>query len=252
MVVATGHGQGAGVTAEALSRQTRAPDRIVEAGSGEPLRDVLARDARDAREWTWLWLLEAGVTPQPPALEELLTSLERTEGLPPPCLLAGRVVAADGSLHADSLPVVEVLEADLAVAAVDRRLLALRAARRGSLLVHRRALARGLPRLHSGFDYLDWTAALLKDDLGLLVPTSVVVRPGAGRASTPIEPASRLRFVWGDALEPRERPWFAFHVAGEAVAALRSQVLAVRDRAAAEGRREGRAGRRRRRRRSGS
>jgi len=247
VVVATGGGQSARPTAEALGRQTRPPDRIVEAASPEGLHAALDL------EWTWLWLLEAGVAPQPLALEALLKALERTETLPAPVLLAGRVVGGDGLLHERSLPVVEVLRADLALAAVDARLLALRAARPGALLVHRRAIGeRGPPRLRSELDYLEWTAGLLKDDLGLLVPSSVVVRASAGVAGARPELMSRLRFVRGEALEPRERPWFAFHVAQEALAGPRDRVRAVRARAAAAARRAGRAGRRRRSRRSGS
>jgi hypothetical protein len=247
VVVATDGGQNARPTAQALGRQTRPPDRIVEAASPEGLRAVLDL------EWTWLWLLEAGVAPQPLALEALLKALERTETLPAPVLLASRIVGGDGLLQERALPVVEVLRADLALAAVDARLLALRAARPGSLLVHRRAIRdRGLPRLRSELDYLEWTAGLLKDELGLLVPSSVVVCLGAGLARGRVELMSRLRFVRGQALAPRERPWFAFHVAQEALSGPQQRIRAVRARAAAAARRAGRAGRRARSRHSDS
>lgn len=168
----------------------------------------------------WLWLQAPNAAPRPGALEEMLEAAGKAAGMPPPLLIASKVVAPDGSLERGSLPVVEVFRADLALAALERRLLMVRAARPGSLLVRRRAFeGRPLPRLGSGLDYLAWTADLLKDDLGLLAPTSVVRLP-AGKGAR-AELGRRVKFVTGGSLEPRERPWFAFHLAEEALAIAR-------------------------------
>lgn len=99
--------------------------------------------------------------------------------------------------------------------------MALRLARHGSLLVHRRAFA-GDPPPWAGapfWDDLVWSASLLRDELGVLVPQSVVVREAGGPRPSRVGPA--LRLLTGDALAPRERPWFAFRLAEEAIAAVR-------------------------------
>jgi hypothetical protein len=176
-------------------------------------------------DWEWLWLLDDSVSPQPRALESLLDALQRVDRLPAPVLLASKVVTPDGSLDPASLPIPQVLDSDLAVTAFELRLLSLRVARRGSLLVHRRGLERwGLPDERPGD--IEWTARLLKHEPGLLVPDSVAVRrPAAGgtnRQRARAEAAGLLRLVLGDALEPREKPWFAYRLAERAAAALRT------------------------------
>src|SRR5439155_803778 len=82
--------------------------------------------------------------------------------------------APGGAPDPGSLPVPAVA-ADLAVAAVRLRLLAIRAARPGSLLVHRGAIERWGPPPGGGDD-LVWTARLLRGRWGVLVPGSVAVR----------------------------------------------------------------------------
>ena len=176
----------------------------------------------------WLWLLDGSVAPEPDALARLLEALEPldTPGGPvPPVLLASTVVTAAGRLHPGSVPVPEVARGDLVVAAYDRRLVALRLARRGSLLVHRRAF-EDPPTLAAGSpldDDLAWSARLLRHELGLLVPASRVVRSAGGGPAR--GPGPGLRLLTGDALAPRERPWFAFRLAEEGAAAVRGRLV---------------------------
>jgi len=198
----------------AVGRQTREPDRVEILGPGEPVHQALARECE------WLWLLDGATLPQPGALEHLLRALECAD--PSPVLLASKVVHPDGSLHEGSLPVPEVFKADQTLAALERRTLAIRVARWGSLLVQRRRLA-DFPAA-SLRDDIGWTARLLKHEHGLLVPSSVVVRPRCERTAGAAEVAAWLRLAAGDAIEPRERPWFAFRVADRAWAGLRAGV----------------------------
>jgi len=192
---------------------------VPEGGGSSVIGEALDSNAE------WLWLLAPGAVPEDGALEHLLTSGEQTSELGAPVLLASTVVTPQGGVDPRFLPVVEVFRADLMMDALDQRLLLLRAARPGSLLVHRRAFeSRPLPLLRSRLDYLVWTATVLKHDVGLLVPSSVVVGPPAvGHRWERPEIGKRLRFLAGDSLEPRERPWFAFHVAAEALATGRRE-----------------------------
>ena len=77
-----------GATIAALERQTRAADDII-VGSHEALRTALAGDS------TWLWLLDGSVVPEPGALEHLLAALAELDSLPPPVLLASKVVGCE-------------------------------------------------------------------------------------------------------------------------------------------------------------
>jgi hypothetical protein len=146
--------------------------------------------------------------------------LDTPGGAVHPVLLSSRVVTADGGLDAGALPVAEVVRGDLVVAAYDRRLVALRLARRGSLLLHRSALEAAAP--FAPREDLAWTARLLRTELGLLVPASVAVRAEGAEPARPATAA--LRLLSGDALAPREKPWFAFRLAEEGVAAARARL----------------------------
>ena len=157
----------------------------------------------------WFWLLEEGVEPRPEALDRLLDLLDRWDGPPAPDLLASKVVGADDSPDPAALPVPSVVgDQDLIVAAFERHAFPIRIARAGSLLVSRAVVTtHGLPA--AGRD-LDWTARVLRDRLGLLVPESVVVRrPSAGG----LELGARLRLLLGNALRPGEKPLLAFRLA---------------------------------------
>jgi hypothetical protein len=188
-------GQGA---LEAIGDQTRAPDELM---TGADL-DLQA---------DWFWLVDRSTAPEPTALERLLEARDLLGSLTPPVLLASKIVTPDGSPDPGSLPIPQILDPDLAVAACERHLLSIRVARRGSLLVHR----SGLPRDGSDRD-LEWTARLLRDAPGFLVPQSVAVRTSVRRS----EAAPLLRLVLSDALAPREKPWFAGRLAETALAAL--------------------------------
>lgn len=172
----------------------------------------------------WVWLVDSGVAPQAEALERLLKAIERMDALARPVLIAGKVMTPEGVPDPGSLPIPSVSDPELAVAAFDRHLLALRAARSGSLLVDRRAFDRlGAPRPGG----LEWTGRLLREGAGFLEPASVAIRQ-------PMEPrdehARRLaglldwvRLLAGGALDSRERPWFAFRLGEEALGALRDR-----------------------------
>jgi hypothetical protein len=199
----------------ALERQTRPLDTIEIGEPGTP-----------AGQADWTWLLDGSAVPQADALERLMAVIEPPGDMPRPALLASKVVRPDGSADPSALPVASVRDPNFGVAAVERRLLALRVARRGSLLVHRsglEAVAAEWPRLSPFADDLEWTARLLKERRGLLVPASVAVRQPGARVSARPEPWSRLRLLLGDAVELGDKPWFAFRFIEQAVADLRGR-----------------------------
>lgn len=219
-------GEGVEPTLEALERQTVQPDEVVEIRHAAGFEDAIYGALGGGTEW--LWLLDGSVAPQPEALELLLGALGAVDALPAPVLLASKVVTPDGALDPRALPVPHVFDPDLVVAVFDRRLLPVRLARRGSLLVNRRGFERcSLPRTGSVFfgDDLVWAARLLKPEPGLLVPTSVAVRrPMSDRAAERWRRASvaaGLRLLLSDGLNPGEKPWFAGRLAEELLAVLR-------------------------------
>ena len=215
MVPAGGAGDLA-ATREAVERQTRPPDELLTATD-------LASGARAAagRPTTWTWLVDGDVEPEPTALDELLEAAGRTREIPQPVLLASRLVRPDGTLDPSSLPVVDSRDLDFAVAAFERRLLALRVARRGSLLVRLRGAESRLPGAGRGSD-LVWTAGLLRREPGLLAPASVAVRRAA-RERAPLELGARLRLLGSDSIALFEKPWFAFRLLEDALQGLRGR-----------------------------
>ena len=207
----------------ALERQTTRPAGLLVARrlrGGTTAPGVAPPDDGAA----WVWLIDSGVAPEPTALERLLEAVERISPLARPVLMAGKVVTPEGRPDPGSLPIPSVSDPELAVTAFDRHLLALRAARSGSLLVDRRAFDRLGPPRAGG---LEWSGRLLRDRAGFLEPASVAVRhpmdPRAERERRRVGLVDWVRLLAGSALDPRERPWFAFRLGEEAIGALRNR-----------------------------
>lgn len=204
--------------AAALGHQTAGPVPVV-ATVEEALRS--AAEMRDR----WIWLLERAVVPEPDALAALLDAAAGFD--PPPALLSSRVLAPDGSLSSRSEPVADAHRPERIVAALGRGCVAIRVARAGSLLVQAPELQRlGLTETSVIVDReLEWTARLLRDRTGLLVPRSVAVALPPGRDESlrrlPVRFASGVRMI--AALEPRDRPWYAVHLASRARPGRRGQ-----------------------------
>jgi len=126
----------------------------------------------------WIWLMDDDTIPTTTALEELLAAPART-GLPhPPALLSSKVVWTNGAMHPMNSPGFEREATAEVIAAAERRLMPLRTATFVSLLVHRGAVDRhGLPlkRYFLWSDDIEYTARILGEEPGYLVPTSVTV-----------------------------------------------------------------------------
>ncbi len=214
----------------------RAADRAAQAAveaQTRPVDEVLVRpSARDALDPAppvadWLWLLAAGVVPEPGALQGLLAPLSSLGPLAAPALLSGKVVAADGALDPSAAPWHRLTDKETAVEATARRLVSIRAARYGSLLVHSDAIARHAPP-RAGFagagDDLEWTGRILRDGRGYLVPQSVAIRrTPAGGAGAPRyrELRNRASMLRGDVWDGDERLWFGLMLARDVARGIR-------------------------------
>src|SRR4051794_15207543 len=142
--------------------------------SAAPLFSAAAQADGDTE---WVWLLDGSALPRTDALRRLLETADAIGELPAPALLASNVLGPDGAVDAGQAPWYRRGgETDLAMRAACRALLPLRAARAGSVLVRRDAAVAtgaGRPGLSGPGAALEWTARLLRDRMGYLVPGSV-------------------------------------------------------------------------------
>ena len=184
---------------------------------GEGLRRGLATGA------DWIWVLDGSAAPRPGALDELLGALERTGGLPDPVLLGGVVVDAGGRVDEARAAWYRRAPTELAMAAAERRLLPIRASA-GPVLVSRRGAEAEPPRERAAFGagaVLEWTARLLRDGVGYLVPASEYVAAGAARDPA-LDPLTAARLVGGRAFSGTDRLRVGFELAERARRRARS------------------------------
>jgi GT2 family glycosyltransferase len=217
---------------DALDTQTRAPDTVVVVdnastdGTAEALRSregltpvqvhSLERNTGGAGGFTFgiaaavrggadlVWLMDDDTVPTPDALAALLDARSRYPG-PPPALIASRVVWTDGRDHPMNTPrpkpLVSAAERSAAEAV---RCVPVRSASFVSVLIDARVCKqRGLPVA----DYFLWnddfefTTRLLRGNIGLLAPSSLVVHKTRTFGSTDADPGER--FFW----EVRNKIW---------------------------------------------
>jgi hypothetical protein len=214
-VILPAEGAFAGPTRDALERQTRPPERIIVVESASGFSEAIHEASGCDR--SWVWLLDSGVLPEPGALESLLAAAESS---PAAALLVSKVLTPEGTLDLPSLPVPEVHRGERVLAALERRAVALRVARRGSMLVRHDTL-QGLDARQALDRDLEWTARLLRREPGLLVPASIVVRAQARRLKAGAQVATKLRLL--AALEGNERLWFAVHFGEQALSSRRAR-----------------------------
>ena len=188
---------------EALRAQTRRPDRIlvVDNASTDGTRELVRLEFGDDVELLalpenaggaggfhaglkaahsggaeWAWLMDDDTIPRPDALAALLAAPGRLAGIARPLLLSSRAVWIDGRLHPMNEQVFK-RDPEPFIESCERGLLPLRMATFVSLLVHRDAVDRfGLPLAHYFIwsDDIEYTARILREDQGFLVPESVV------------------------------------------------------------------------------
>lgn len=217
---------------EAVHAQTRRPDEVrvldPSRSRAQVFAHALSDDPGDGTNW-W-WLLDGAAIPRPDALGRLLRPLDALGPLPSPVLLASKVLDPDGRLDADRAPWPRLLRKEVSLDACERYMLSVRAARHGSLLVNPLAIRRyGLPRAdyRDGGEDLEWTARLLRQETGYLVPASIAVRlspatsiPGSGLTED-LQLPSRFNMLRGSAWDEEEKLWFGFLLAQDIARGLR-------------------------------
>jgi hypothetical protein len=144
-------------------------------GQSVPVQERLAGPEALGRatagDCEWLWLLAAGARPRPDALELLL------EPAGDAAVVAGVVVDTAGRPVVEQLPAVSARSLEDLVRLVGRSLLPIRSTPFANVLVRRGCFVHhGLPdtRRYGRWAPLEWSAALLRDEAGYLVPRSVV------------------------------------------------------------------------------
>ncbi len=212
-------GEAAPATAARLAdRSLRVP---LEAGTAGACSDGVRAACATGAEW--IWLLDGLAVPGPDALEALLEGAARGGGLRACVLAGGRILTADGRAHPRALPWPVLLDKEAVMSAAAQRLVAVRAARHGSLLVRRSAIeTEGLPRTEyrARGDDLEWTSRVLRAGPGFLVPGSVAVRsrgegdrPGGDAARPWRGPRNALDLLAHGPFSLQERLWFGYGLA---------------------------------------
>jgi hypothetical protein len=195
----------------ALSAQDPQPTVIEEARLRAGLERSLATGA------DWIWVLDGSAVPRPDALATLLAALERTEGLPAPALLTGVVVSPDGRVAPGRSPWYRRFQIHVALDSTDRGMVPVRGSV-GPALVHRDAVEAGLPSARARVEpgsVLQWTARLLRERTGYLVPESEAEMAGIG--DDPLRRAgTAARLILGGAVIRPDRVAVALELAERA------------------------------------
>lgn len=185
----------------AIARQSRPPDetlvvcpgraRVSAAGSPRTILVQSTENRFDAAvraglttSCDWLWVVDAEVLPAPRALEQFLSAAPGAGSLPPPVLLAGKVLQPNGQLDFSRAPWPRHSHKHEGLLAVEAGLISIRAARWGSLLVSAHAIHRSHAHGERGATSdggIGWTARLLRSEFGYLVPRSEAVTAADAR-----------------------------------------------------------------------
>jgi GT2 family glycosyltransferase len=125
----------------------------------------------------WIWVMDDDSIPKSTALGELLAAYDRFSLTNRPRLLASKAVWVDGSLHPMNRPIPKTKDHESLLMAAQHATLAVRYATFVSLLLHRSAIEQyGLPWADYFIwaDDIEYTARILRHELGVVVPSSIV------------------------------------------------------------------------------
>jgi GT2 family glycosyltransferase len=205
---------------EHLAEQTRAPDHVlvVDNGSTDATPDVLARHgqvealrleenvggpggyarglkAALERGFEWVWMLDDDAFAEPGCLAALVEAVERAPRRPD--LLTSVVRWRDGRIHPMNRPWLRVRREAEAAQAAAAGLAPVRAATSVSTMVSRETLERhGFPPEHYEIwiDDIEWTAKILREGAGYLVPDAITLHNTAEPRDTITDARGRFYY----------------------------------------------------------
>ncbi len=184
------------------------------------------------RGYDWLWLMDDDTLPLDDTLRELLAGARRAPR-DPPLMLASQVLWKDDRLHPMNIGLPRWRAREALAESAAHALLLMRYATFVSIAVHRDAIDRfGLP-LPDYFiwgDDVEFTARILRDNPGYLVPESRVYHLTATASGPDTVTDARfyyhvrnsLRLLRGSALAPAERLDYARYYARTILRYLRA------------------------------
>jgi rhamnopyranosyl-N-acetylglucosaminyl-diphospho-decaprenol beta-1,3/1,4-galactofuranosyltransferase len=154
----------------------------------------------------WIWTLDDDSVAQPDALQELIDAAHRFPMAP--SILASKVVWTDGSLHPMNIQKPKLYNPDEQFLAAKHATMSIRFTSFVSMLIHRTAIDRhGLPM--AGYflwnDDVEYSARILRKELGVLVPASVVVHKTAVKHVPATSSGEKYYF------EVRNKLWICRH-----------------------------------------
>ena len=135
----------------------------------------------------WLWLMDDDCLVEPTSLSSLLDAYKTFSVEQAPVLLCSRVQWTDGRLHPLNVVAIKERDPDFLYLSASLKTLSIRCATFVSLLAHRSAVdIYGLPNAvyFLWMDDIEWTARVLRQSKGVLVPASVVTHCTAHAHST--------------------------------------------------------------------
>lgn len=126
--------------------------------------------------YEWVWILDDDTMAEPNTLEELLEAYDAFTSQMKPTILASKVVWNDGTVHPMNISNLKD-DYELSMLAAEKLTLSIRSSSFVSMLVNRAMIEKyGLP--HKKFfiwnDDFEYSARVLKNEFGVLVPKSIV------------------------------------------------------------------------------
>jgi GT2 family glycosyltransferase len=154
----------------------------------------------------WIWTLDDDSIAQPDALQQLIDAAGRFPVRP--SILASKVVWTDGTLHPMNIQKPKLYNPDEQFLAAQHATMSIRFTSFVSMLIHRSAIDRhGLPV--AGYflwnDDVEWSARILRRELGVLVPASVVMHKTAVKHVPATSSGEKYYF------EVRNKLWICRH-----------------------------------------
>lgn len=130
----------------------------------------------------WIWVMDDDTIPNPSALNELFLAYQRFDESQQPSLLTSKVIWLDGSLHPMNNPAIKISDHEKVILAAQHSTLSVRHATFVSTLIHRITVEKyGLPIADYFIwaDDIEYTARILQNEFGVLVPSSLVLHKTA-------------------------------------------------------------------------